>query len=352
MRPDETTLRKLFARSDITGLGVVLGSVSGGLAVRDFDTVAPYYGWSASNPDDATRLPTVRTAQGFTSTAGSATRRLPISAMVSSRRLETLCSPPAIAPPGRAGLHVGESPAGSFGPLPLLPLSLMAGSRIPQTQPTHQTHPTQQPKQHFACVPQATVDAIEATLPDAPGQRNRKVFDLVRRLKGIAGLHTSPMSLEAIVVEWHRRALSVIRTKDFAETWSDFQIAWQRVRRPNGTSVSAAYKAARRSIMRSIDGSEDLGVLAAMCQLLGEAAGGGRFYLSCRTVSELFGVGRMTAWRWPGAPVPQSSRGSRNRRHEGSASNHVAFQLNSAGRLTAHGQHHHHPTSRGRSNSR
>ncbi len=41
-RADETTLRSTIARNGITGLAVVLGSVSGGLACRDFDDQSAY----------------------------------------------------------------------------------------------------------------------------------------------------------------------------------------------------------------------------------------------------------------------------------------------------------------------
>jgi hypothetical protein len=136
------------------------------------------------------------------------------------------------------------------------------------------------------------------TLPDSPGQRNCKVFDLARRLRGIAGLNTSPALLRAIVTEWYRLALPFIRTKDFAETWSDFQTAWLAVKTPYGTTVQAAYEAARRAPQGCIDDNADLGVLAAMCRNLSAAAGGRSFYLACRTVEKLFGVSRMTAWRW------------------------------------------------------
>src|SRR5262249_2289974 len=93
---------------------------------------------------------------------------------------------------------------------------------IPSTQTQTQTQQHNNPSKHIACVTSAAIDAIEASLPAGPGQRNRKVFDLARRLKAMAGRDTSPAMLRGIVKEWHRRALPVIRTKDFVETWTDF----------------------------------------------------------------------------------------------------------------------------------
>src|SRR4029453_8548783 len=61
----EPALRKMFARHGLTVVAVILGAVSGGLAVRDFDKADPYHAWAAGNPDDAARIPTVRTPRGF-----------------------------------------------------------------------------------------------------------------------------------------------------------------------------------------------------------------------------------------------------------------------------------------------
>jgi Bifunctional DNA primase/polymerase, N-terminal len=62
---DEQTIRRLFRRKGVTGLAVVLGRVSGGLAVRDFDDANSYHAWATENPKDAAILPTVRTAVPF-----------------------------------------------------------------------------------------------------------------------------------------------------------------------------------------------------------------------------------------------------------------------------------------------
>lgn len=63
VKPDDATLRRWFAR-DRDGLAVVCGPVSGGLVVRDFDSLAAYDRWRASHPDLAKTLPTVATSRG------------------------------------------------------------------------------------------------------------------------------------------------------------------------------------------------------------------------------------------------------------------------------------------------
>jgi hypothetical protein len=102
--------------------------------------------------------------------------------------------------------------------------------------------------------------------------------------------------LKAVVTLWHARALPVIRTKEFEETWHDFETAWLAAKRPHGIAVHVAFQAAQRAPLGPIDDNADLGVLASLCRYL--AGADGRFYLACRTVEALFGVSRMTAWRW------------------------------------------------------
>jgi len=283
---DEATLLRLLGKPGVTGLAVVTGRVSGGLAIRDFDQADAYHAWAARNPDDAASLPTSQTARGF-HVYGLLDREVFVDLGDGELRADSkhyCLLPPSLHPDGPDYRWVNPLPRA--GSLPALPASLTSSTQQPNNS-SNTLH----------CVPLAAVDAIVETLPDGPGQRNRRVFELVRRLKGIAGLDTSAGMLRVIVMEWHRRALPVIRTKGFAETWSDFQIAWQRARVPYGTKARAAYEAARRAPWPLIDDCTDLGVLAAMCEHLSRADKVGRFYLGCRTVEDLFGVSRMTACR-------------------------------------------------------
>ena len=293
---DGTTLHQLFARNGVTGLAVILGKASGGLAVRDYDLGDAYHAWATSHPDDAARLPTVKTARGF-HVYGRLHEDTFIRFADGELRGDSLhyvLLPPSVHPDGSIYIWLYPLPEDGT-PLPFLPSSLITQTQTEES-PKQTSNPLHVSHTHNACVPPAAVEAIEATLPDGPGQRNRKVFDLARRLKGIAGLDTSPAMLKAIITEWHRRALPVITTKDFAETWSDFQTAWLAVKTPHGTTVQAAYQAARRAPLQ-LDDNEDLGILAALCRNLSAAVGGKPFYLSCRMVEKLFGVSRMTAWR-------------------------------------------------------
>ncbi len=64
-RPHDRELGRLFDRPTVNGVAVILGSVSGGLACRDFDTVDGYRKWASSHECLATALPTVQTGRGY-----------------------------------------------------------------------------------------------------------------------------------------------------------------------------------------------------------------------------------------------------------------------------------------------
>jgi hypothetical protein len=62
VRATEDQARTWFDRSDYN-VGIICGSVSGGVTVRDFDDADVYDRWATRNPKLATTLPTVRTGR-------------------------------------------------------------------------------------------------------------------------------------------------------------------------------------------------------------------------------------------------------------------------------------------------
>jgi hypothetical protein len=118
---DERMLRQLFSAADITGLAVVTGSVSGGLAVRDFDLADSYEAWAAQHPNDASSLPTVQTARGM-HVYGRLDEE--VFANLGDGELRAACThyvllPPSVHPTGAVYRWVNPLPAGAT-PLPLL----------------------------------------------------------------------------------------------------------------------------------------------------------------------------------------------------------------------------------------
>src|SRR5262249_744579 len=62
---DEAGLEQLCSDRRTTGIGVILGRVSGGLACRDFDNEDAYRLWKNSHRALSTELPTAKTARGY-----------------------------------------------------------------------------------------------------------------------------------------------------------------------------------------------------------------------------------------------------------------------------------------------
>jgi hypothetical protein len=151
--------------------------------------------------------------------------------------------------------------------------------------------------------------AIEATLPTVPGKRHYRLFALARHLKAIPALAMLPAeALEPTVREWYERALPVIRTKDYAESWREFRHGWDRVKRPVGSgpidktmrraeAMMAAFTP--RFLTRLYPNAPVLIRLAALCWRLQDKAkkmGRTYFHLDVRTAGWLLDVGRTRAW--------------------------------------------------------
>ena len=138
--------------------------------------------------------------------------------------------------------------------------------------------------------------AIELTLPDRVGQRNRKLFDFARALKSVPSLANAPVrDLKSAVRKWHEAALSVIGTKSFDETWAEFSYSWPRVRIPLGEETLArALKSADEATLphalaESYD-SPSTHRLLKLCRELQRLTGDQPFFLSCRSAGKLLSI--------------------------------------------------------------
>jgi hypothetical protein len=323
--PDEPTLRRLFGRPGVTGLAVLLGSASGGLACRDFDRLLSYQSWAAAHPELAAALPTVATArgrhvyfrgpEGFADLGDGEYRGTPG---------HYCLLPPSAHPDGPVYTWLVPLPKNDL--LPALDPDT-TGLRRPwdegrcNTEDTEGAEDTESAEGAADTAPppslpelsvfsapsvlqaQAVQLAVESTLPRAERQRNRRLFDLARRLKGIPFLASADLAtLRPIVVEWHRRALPFIGTKEFTASWADFIAAWGKVRVPAGQGpVEEAFRRAVKSEpparAAALYDEPPVLLLAALCRELQRIAGAGLFYLDCRTAGRLLSIHHTTAWR-------------------------------------------------------
>jgi hypothetical protein len=296
---DERTLRRLFAKEGITGLAVLLGRVSGGLAVRDFDRAEAYHRWAAANPYDAARQPTVRTGRGF---HVYGTLDADCYATLDDGELRAdpghyVLVPPSLHPTGSVYGWTIPLPQGT---LPPLPASL---TQTQHTQPTHADPGTTRPPrqtQHNQTLIAWWTSTVAGTLPRGLGERNRCIFELARRLKAKVAEATAT-ELRPLLREWHRQALRFIGTKDFGESWADFTVAWERIRRPAGQSFTAAAAAAETAdlppIVEQLGYDGHLRRLTALCWQLAQQWGDRPFPLGCEVAGKYLGVSTRHAGR-------------------------------------------------------
>lgn len=143
-------------------------------------------------------------------------------------------------------------------------------------------------------------NAICMTVPDGERQRNRKIFDFARRLKGM--MPDAPKSeLKELVRQWHSRALPFIRTKGFDMTWAEFLTSWKRTRKG---AMLEPYEVA----LRTADAAEppasamqyedpQVRRLVGWCREM-QRASEETFFLATRVIGRLLGISHTQAGKW------------------------------------------------------
>ena len=117
---------------------------------------------------------------------------------------------------------------------------------------------------------------------------------------GLLGRDADRNELRRIVTDWHGMALPFIRTKPFDETWTDFIIAWGKIKRPAGQSLAAALAAADVAPAPEAANkyrSPTLRRLVALCARLAAQWGSKPFPLGCVKAGECIGFSKSEAHR-------------------------------------------------------
>ncbi len=312
--PDAAERRRLFNRAGVGGLAAVLGSPSGGLAARDFDEAGGYEAWAAREPVLAAELPTVRTVRGahvYFTTAGLDGVRTLTDGELRLGRCYTLL-PPTLHPSGPPYEWVRRLDA-----LPRLLDPFEAGLGACDTANTADAANTShdgggglansEPAAQRCAAISIPADELRAmiqqTLPQRVGERNNKIWRFAREVRVYLPGDAEAAMLKPVARAWFDEAKPNIGTREWAETWGDFERAFRRVEVPaDEDALRLAVERANAAdppakFAAEFADSEGLLRLACVCRELARLTGG-RFYLSARAAGNAVSADRMTACRW------------------------------------------------------
>ena len=317
-RVTEDKLKKWFSGGQYKNLAVIAGAVSG-LVIVDFDRMDLYERWKAQNAELAAKLPTVKTSRGmhvYCRSDGAENAQYPKIDVLATKKYALL--PPSIHP-DKAQYQWVTKPNGE---LPIINLTDWKLDELTEETEDTERHrrkrgnmgggctcnkqeeraPNVESVSEFTEESKTLIDqAIIATQPQQEGERNRRIFDLCRYLKAIpelAGLQTK--NLKPIVRQWHQRALPMIGTKPFDDTWADFCCGWPKVKYPKGEDT------VRKAVQKALDAqdtlpeaeqfdSDDVKLLIRVCYELQQLTTPKAFFLSCRKAEGFLGVSHQMA---------------------------------------------------------
>ncbi len=144
---------------------------------------------------------------------------------------------------------------------------------------------------------------VKDCLPAAAGHRHSCIFRLARKLKAFGELKDQPTkTLKPIVRQWYDLALPHITTKEWEDTWWDFEETWQSIKFAEGegimTDILERAKAAELPEAAQQYESPKVRLLVCFCRELQHHAGEEPFFLSTRAVGSSFGITPRHAARW------------------------------------------------------
>jgi hypothetical protein len=308
-RPTKAELSKWFSGGKYTGLAVICGAVSGNLCVLDLDTPEACEWWTTNHSDKP--LPTAKTRNG----RHIFMRCTPFRKQ-NGRGLDLLSEgayavlPPA---PGRAWLTPPNGKIPVFDPFTLgldhfgiRKEKNEAGADMASDSSDSSTSSVN--PQSLQCPLLTPFDddvqceierAIAETLPEEPGEREKRLFLLCRWLRGVFPLDGKPISyLRPTVEKWHALALPFIGTKPFEDTWQAFVRAWNRVQRPRwDVLLKFAVKEATQDTENPPNEyeTESTRFLLRVCYQIQRRMGRTPFGFSCRMAGDIIDVSSVSA---------------------------------------------------------
>jgi hypothetical protein len=291
----------MFDRHGVAGLGVVLGSASGGrdwvLCCRDFDDLRAYDRWCQHYPALAETLPTVVTP-GRGRHAYCRLRGPDRFFKLSDGELRASRKSYAVLPPSRhpngghyrwikVPVNLRAFPVLSIedtGFLPRLPMPRRVALDRSSTAITVQK-PYSPNYSKPRDLPVPVREAVLRSLPHREGERNGKLLYLARSLADIDPAAPATAWIDAVFA-WWRASLAVIRTKDWTTTWRDFVRTWGIVQVP----ISSSLPVTLMTEAAVLAGRDPRARVLAACRALAGISEAGRFYLAGRLAGRVAGI--------------------------------------------------------------
>lgn len=304
------------------GLAVVLGDISDGWVVRDFDDPESYRRWATAFPDAANVLPTSITARGYHVFVQDhdVTKTITFDDGELRSNGSYVLVPPSLHPDTGKPYQWKREPwcvsqTDSFGPFSVSECQLDRSWKSGVTESAESTENTQSTQMASVdsvhCVDSVTVrpdadqisEAIASTVPHGIGKRNNGLFRFARRLQAILGRKPTAEEVKQYAMMWYEQAKDRISTLDPLITVADLQHAVDSVKIPDdGNNVvqhawMLSLKLDKPWFADAYDG-ETAGVrLARLVVAMDVLMDGGTWFLSCHQAGDLIETSHKQAYR-------------------------------------------------------
>ncbi len=333
VRADDATLRRWFKNGG-TNIAVITGELSR-LVVRDFDEIDAYHHWAEQHPALAAICPTATTARG----AHVYCRMDPMPRVLHIHAGELrgeggyCLLPPSVHPSGAVYkwmIPLGSLPSLSFTDFDLTPpkLKLTEGlksdfteadrehtdstqKRTDSTRIVHQQNTECHGNEREVAAPLSATSesaglamrsAVLASIPVTEGQREKRLWQLARRLLSVYGRGANYQTLRPAFDLWWSHSKEVVSTKSPEDSLAALLRAYARATTPLDDVLGRCVATAKDSSAPewSKEFSTKCQLLASLCRELQRFHGDKEFPLGCRIAGTTVGVSHVQAASWLG----------------------------------------------------